>query len=245
MNMGGAHHRRMKDHRRAKVTDETIEESRRLRAIWDATPNKPSQAVFGELHGIGSQAAVTLFLNGRTPLSLKAASGFAKGLNCLVSDFSPRLAAQQDQIAPHTSALDTDFALVPQVDVKVSAGHGALVFSEGSKSALSFRRTFLQDIGVSERSAVVLAVKGHSMEPTIRDGAVLLVSTAAKTLLDRQVYAFRQDGHLYVKRMRMQGATVVAESDNPDRETYPDMLITSKDDDFEVIGRVLWMGARL
>jgi phage repressor protein C with HTH and peptisase S24 domain len=73
------------------------------------------------------------------------------------------------------------------------------------------------------------------------------VSTAAKTLLDRQVYAFRQDGHLHVKRMRMrmQGSTVVAESDNPDRETYPDMVITAKDDDFEVISRVLWMGARL
>lgn len=243
--MGPADHHAMSDHRRAKVTPETVEESRRLRAIWDRTGAKPSQAVFGELHGIGSQAAVTLFLNGRTPLSLKAAVGFAKGLNCDVSEFSPRLAAQVEKIAPTASALESEFALIPQVDVQVSAGHGALVYSEASKSALSFRRTFLQDIGVSERSAVVITVRGHSMEPTIRDGAVLLVSTAAKTLLDRQIYAFRQDGHLYVKRMRMQGTIVVAESDNPDRETYPDMHITGQDDDFEVIGRVLWMGTRL
>lgn len=237
--------RTMAEHRRAKVTDETVEESRRLKAIWDRTPNRPSQVVFGERYGIGSQAAVTLFLHGRTPLSLKAAKGFAAGLGCQIGDFSPRLAAEIDALTPHTSNPDADFALVRQVDVAVSAGHGALVYKEGSKSSLSFRRSFLQDIGVSEGSAVVLTAKGHSMEPTIRDGAVLLVSTAAKTLLDRQVYAFRQDGHLYVKRMRMQGTTVVAESDNPDRETYPDMLITAKDDDFEVIGRVLWMGARL
>jgi len=45
------------------------------------------------LYQIGSQSAVTSFLNGHTPLSLKAARGFAKGLNCLISDFSPRLAA--------------------------------------------------------------------------------------------------------------------------------------------------------
>lgn len=234
----------MVTNRKAKVTPENLAEAERLRAIWRDTPHL-NQTEFGEQFEIGNQSAVGQFLRGVTPLSLKAARGFAKGLDCQIGDFSPRLAAEIDALTPHTSNPEADFALVRQVDVSVSAGHGALVYKEGSKSSLSFRRAFLQDIGVSEGSAVIMTAKGHSMEPTIRDGAVLLVSTAAKTLLDRQVYAFRQDGHLFVKRMRMQGTTVVAESDNPDRETYPDMLITAKDDDFEVIGRVLWMGARL
>lgn len=231
--------------KRAIVTEENLRESAKLKDLWKQAKHGFTQEEFGAKFEIGGQAAVWQFLNGKTPLSMKAAKGFAKGLGCQIGDFSLRLSTEAEALAPVTGGLDGDFALIPQVDVQVSAGHGSLAFSDGSKSALSFRRTFLKDIGVSETSAVVLTAKGHSMEPTIRDGSVLLVSMAAKTLLDRQIYAFRQDGHLYVKRVRMQGTTVVAESDNPDRETYPDMLITAKDEDFEVIGRVLWMGVRL
>ena len=84
-----------KSERKAKVTPETQAESKQLREIWDKAQNRPSQAVFAEIYDIGGQSAVTSFLNGKTPLSLKAARGFAKGLGCLIADFSPRLAAQE------------------------------------------------------------------------------------------------------------------------------------------------------
>lgn len=235
------------DHRRAKVTPETREEARRLKAIWDATPNKPTQAVFGERYGVGSQSAVALFLQGTTPLSKKAAKGFAVGLGCKVEEFSPRLGAEIDELAEGQATPDADeFAQVRRVDVSVSAGHGALVVEEYSKTALTFRRSFLQEIGVTPHSAVIVTVKGRSMEPTIRDGAVLLVSTSAKTVVSGEVYAFRQDGHLYVKRMHRQpDGGLLAVSDNPDREAYPDMAFTAHEQDFEIIGRALWMGTRL
>lgn len=79
--------------RKAKVTPETVEESVKLRAIWDSTATKPSQTIFGEMYEVGSQSAVATFLKGTTPISLKAAKGFARGLGCKISDFSPRLAA--------------------------------------------------------------------------------------------------------------------------------------------------------
>ena len=79
--------------RKAKITPETVAESVQLKEIWERTGNLPSQAVFGEVNGIGGQSAVNSFLNGKTPLSLKAARGFAKGLGCNIADFSPRLAA--------------------------------------------------------------------------------------------------------------------------------------------------------
>jgi len=79
--------------RKAKVTPETIAESKKLKEIWDAQEKRPSQTIFGETYQIGSQSAVTSFLNGKTPLSRKAAKGFAAGLGCKVSDFSQRLAA--------------------------------------------------------------------------------------------------------------------------------------------------------
>ena len=142
-------------------------------------------------------------------------------------------------------ASDDEFAHVPRVDVSVSAGHGALVYEEGQNTSLSFRRSFLREIGVSPSTAVVVTVKGHSMEPTIRNGAVLLVSTASKAVMDREIYAFRRDGELFVKRMRKGQSGLVAESDNQDRSAYPDMPIDPGREDVEIIGRALWMGSRL
>lgn len=85
--------------KQGKVTPETIAESKRLKALWlDAKSELDkrglgTQEKFGIEFDIGNQAAVGFFLNGRTALSAKAAKGFALGLGCEVSDFSPRLAA--------------------------------------------------------------------------------------------------------------------------------------------------------
>lgn len=235
------------NNRRAKVTPETEAEAVRLRSIWDATPNKPSQAVFGERYNIGSQGAVALFLSGTTPLSKKAAKGFADGLGCRVAEFSPRLDNEINSLTQPPEGNDEDeFTQVRRVNVSVSAGHGALVFEEPSKSALTFRRSFLQEIGVTPKNAVIVTVKGHSMDPTLRDGAVLLVNTAAKTVATGQIYAFRRDGQLFVKRMHQgRDGGLMAASDNPDRDQYPTLHIDHNEADFEIIGRALWTGARL
>jgi transcriptional regulator with XRE-family HTH domain len=84
--------------RKAKITNVNLEEARLLKHLWD-TRDHPSQAEFGHLYGIGNQSVVSQFLRGTTPLSLKAARGFAAGLACKVEDFSPRLAAEAAAIA--------------------------------------------------------------------------------------------------------------------------------------------------
>lgn len=232
---------------RTPITPEQMADSARLKALFNQRKNGLSQADFGAKFDIGSQGMVWQYLNGYTALNAKAAAGFAAGLGCKVSDFSPQLASDIETLSQSQNPVDPDeFAQVRRVDVSVSAGHGALVVEEYSKSALTFRRSFLQEIGVTPNSAVIVTVKGRSMEPTIRDGAVLLVSTSAKTVVSGEVYAFRQDGHLYVKRLhRQEGGGLLAVSDNPDREAYPDMVFPAYPVDFEIIGRALWMGARL
>lgn len=96
--------------RRAIVTPETKAESVRLREIWDSRSH-PGQAEFGELYEIGNQSAVSQFLLGRAPLSLKAAKGFATGLGCRIEDFSPRLAKEAADIA----GLVLEKTIAPQV----------------------------------------------------------------------------------------------------------------------------------
>ena len=76
------------------ITEEHLRECRALRAIWDAAgEERLTQTEFGEKYNIGSQAAVGHFLRGTSAISLKAAKGFAAGLGCRISDFSPRLSA--------------------------------------------------------------------------------------------------------------------------------------------------------
>jgi phage repressor protein C with HTH and peptisase S24 domain len=210
------------------------------------TGTKPTQETIAAELGIG-QSALSQRLRGKMAMSRDFAAAIAKLMNRKVSDFSPALAADIEHLSEGQAPSDPDeFAQVRRVDVSVSAGRGVLVVEEHSKSALTFRRSFLQEVGVTPNSAVIVSVKGHSMDPTLRDGAVLLVSTSAKTVVNGQIYAYRHDGELFVKRMhRTADGGLLAISDNPDREQFPDRKIEAYDQDFEIIGRALWMGSKL
>lgn len=107
------------DYRRGKVTEEHREEARKLRAVWDRELPRlkdagvGTQEKFGQEFGIGNQAAVGFFLNGKTALSPKAAAGFARGLQCDVGEFSPRLKAVIG--VPATAAADSASAFIREI----------------------------------------------------------------------------------------------------------------------------------
>lgn len=106
------------EQRRGTVTEENIEEAARLKAIYERrksegalkAKNANSQGAFGLMFEIGNQGAVWQFLNGHTALSLKAAAGFSKGLDCDIADFSPRLAKERDALAGAPVASPLTFA---------------------------------------------------------------------------------------------------------------------------------------
>lgn len=118
--------------KRAKVTDEHREEAARLTALWLAANNarklkneeELKQADFGHDYGIGGQSAVGQFLRGDAPLSLKAATGFAKGLGCRISDFSPRLARK----AASLREAEPGRAALSLVDLNYEEGQLVLLF---------------------------------------------------------------------------------------------------------------------
>lgn len=114
----------MRQSRKATVTDENKAEATKLKALWEQRSHRLSQAEFGELYEIGNQSAVGQFLRGVVPLSLKAAIGFARGLNCSIQDFSPRLADAARKISisvtiPSDEEIDLDEILATlQLDSK-------------------------------------------------------------------------------------------------------------------------------
>lgn len=85
--------------KKSKITDENRKEAERLKAIWNASTSKPSQAVFAEEYDLGTQGNVGHYLNARSPINPKAATAFAHLLGCQVSDFSPRVAMEIASLA--------------------------------------------------------------------------------------------------------------------------------------------------
>lgn len=137
-----------------------------------------------------------------------------------------------------------DFIPVGRLSVEVGAGggrHSEVVEQIGS---LNFRRDFLRSVGVSATHAAIVHVVGTSMEPTIKDGAVLLLNRADREPRDGLVYAFYWDDGLLVKRLFKKDGFWVASSDNPDKEENPDIEIKGSWDAL-IQGRAIWMGAKL
>ena len=89
--------------KRKPTTLTNLEESKKLREIWDKNA-KMSQAKFGKEFDLGGQAYVYQCLAGKVALNLKAAMAFCSHLNCVISDFSERL---DDELAAIVN-FDTD-----------------------------------------------------------------------------------------------------------------------------------------
>lgn len=83
------------------------EDARRLKALYSER-TKLSQTEFGARFEIGNQGAVWQYLNGRRPLSLKAAKGFAAGLGVNIEDFSPAIAETIKAAEMLTGSIDQD-----------------------------------------------------------------------------------------------------------------------------------------
>ena len=81
--------------KKSKVTPEQKAECERLLALYrDRVPGRMSQDQFGHAFDLGNQSNVGHYLHGRQSLNAVAALKFAKGLECVVEDFSPRLARE-------------------------------------------------------------------------------------------------------------------------------------------------------
>lgn len=230
----------------AKLEQWQLDDAARLLRLYKIYRDKGGlkQEEFAHEFGLKSQGNMGHYLHGRRPLNIAQAQNFAKGLGLAVEEFSPTLAAEMHQIAASlTDTVDDDaFVDVKRVNVKLSAGYGTEPTIQELVGHLRFTKSFLRNCGVAAASARVVDVKGPSMEPTIKDGAVLLVSTNNKEPINNTIFALaRPTEGLIVKRLMKIADGWVARSDNRD---YPDIPI----DDGEpitIIGRAHWMGAKL
>lgn len=204
--------------------------------------------VIAEMGGV-TEGAASQWLSGGTK-TLKAST---------LARLSKRLRVNQEWLrtgtppvesdAAQTSEFD-DFSMLPRLAVKAagSGGRGTIVFVEEEKGGrLAFRRDFLRGEGVKESEAAIIYVTGDSMQPTLPDGAAVLVDKSMRELRDNKIYAVLVNDELKIKRLRKGiGGGVVIVSDNPDKTNHPDIHVPpDKEGYLSIVGRAFWMGTRL
>lgn len=133
---------------------------------------------------------------------------------------------------------------LPRFTVQASAGAGALVQSEEIVDRFVVSRDWLARYVPAGARAGVIEARGDSMEPTIRDGDILLVNfDIDRTAVDGGgVFVITVDGALLVKRLQatVDGAILIL-SDN---DLYQPERVTRDfaDERMTVHAQVVWSG---
>jgi phage repressor protein C with HTH and peptisase S24 domain len=129
---------------------------------------------------------------------------------------------------------------VPRLSLGASAGAGAHSEGEEAIGAFRFSGRWLRDQGFAPAKISAIAVRGDSMEPTLRDGDEILVDRGQCAIRDG-IHVVRLDDMLLVKRLETGAPGRIALlSDN---HAYRPIEVDPGD--LEVIGRVVWKSGRL
>ena len=139
-----------------------------------------------------------------------------------------------------------EYCLIPKFSVSGSCGSGSIIENVDIKGGLVFSQSWIAAQGLNEESLVVISAVGDSMYPTIENDQVLLVDTNDKVVRSSKIYFLCIDGEHYIKRLINMITHWVVRSDNPDKQQYPDIEISSKNMNLiQVEGRVVWRGGSL
>lgn len=135
-------------------------------------------------------------------------------------------------------------ALVPLLDVVASAGPGFENINPYEIEALPFPRTWLQRIGLPERYARFIDCRGDSMEPTIMDGAIVLVDTRFQQTRGDGIYVLVDGPNVRIKRVALGllGALqLISDNERYETETLP----APDAENLRIAGKVVWSGGEI
>lgn len=132
------------------------------------------------------------------------------------------------------------YVLLPRVEARASAGLGPGVDSDRVVDFLAFSDEWVRNtLHRQPKNLALLEATGDSMDPTIRDGDVLLVDTSVRDIQSSRIYVLQVNGALLVKRIqvRLDGSLVV-KSDNPVYE--PEVIRPDERSPLRILGQVVW-----
>ena len=130
---------------------------------------------------------------------------------------------------------ESHYLPVPIVEPKVAAGNPETVTSEQVIDIVFIHRRALKRRSV--RDYICTFVKGDSMSPILRDGAIVCIDTKARPegrkVPKDSIWAVRKDDGTVVKHIQIQDKTILLVSENP---AYDIETVTDGD---VIVGRVV------
>ncbi|WP_444757167.1 S24 family peptidase [Pseudomonas sp. A014] len=145
------------------------------------------------------------------------------------------------------SPIEDDEVVVPYLhEVELAAGSGRFAIEQTEGSNLRFGKRSLRKNGVQFDSARCVTVRGNSMLPVLRDGAIVGVDVAKSSfgdIIDGDIYALNHNGQLRIKQVYRTPTGIRLRSFN--RDEYPDEEYSFndvQDQGINVLGHVFWWG---
>lgn len=143
-----------------------------------------------------------------------------------------------------TAQSDKPFVSLPLYDIS-DASNAASVPAHGrlADEMLQFSTAWLnRELNAAPSDLFLILVGDDSMTPTLRPGDTILLDRRT-TRPDREgIYILRMKGVTLIKRLQiLPGEIVKVVSDNPAYETFTISLSEINDQDFAILGRVVWV----
>ena len=141
------------------------------------------------------------------------------------------------------AAWEQGLALLPEFDLGYSMGGGTVIGHLDPKGVIPFQRDWLRGLISGNLNELFVARgDGDSMEPTLKDGDIVLIDTAQKDIRQQdRIWAVAWGDLGMIKRVRRHpGGSYRLMSDN--QTVAP---IEADDGEMHVIGRVIWIGRRI
>lgn len=238
--------------KQAKPTEADLVAASNLRTLWDAAvaesirdPNRKriTQEDVAEVLGGVSQSAISQYLNGLIPLNYAALHAFAKVIGCSPSDIRQDLREQRIAEEPASYGPPSEWTDIRASTQGAALGDGADLDEYAETHRLKFRADSLQRKRLRAHKLEVFYGQGDSMEGRVRNGDALLVNLEETTPIHDKIFMVRWQGQYYAKRLKKLGSHWFLCSDNLSDPKWRDPVAIEDHHDFEVIGRVRWIGS--
>jgi phage repressor protein C with HTH and peptisase S24 domain len=131
-----------------------------------------------------------------------------------------------------------EYCYVPRVKAVFAAGDGSLVTDDTARERYAFRSDWLAKKG-SVSAMRLVYIDGDSMEPTLKDGDMVLLDTSQTFVSSGKIYGIRVDDELMLKRLNKIPGGLEVVSDN--RALFPPFAVDMDETaSVEIIGRMVW-----
>lgn len=163
---------------------------------------------------------------------------------------SARPAIAEGRTPPRSFDLNDEpgYTGVLQLTARGSTGDGDDNPHVEIRGVMAFKSAWLRANNLNQKHLDVIYANGHSMEPTINDGDVLLIDESKIEPKDGQVFAMQSEskGTIVKRLVKSDFDGWIIRSDNPDKARYGDETLRDGEiNEVRIIGRVVWRGGML